>query len=198
MDFAVLDLMDSDACYRFLVDTLHPDGLRCPACRRSDALSVHHRRHRPVLDDRCRRCESVFNAYTGTPLQKTRRSPAQLVLILRGVCQGTPTAQLARELRCDRKGLLVLRHKVQALALAAAQRAGPAAGPVAEADEMFQNAGEKEAWRTPTLTTLPGGGPVGGAATAPSTSTVRRWPGSSAGSPGTSGWRWSAGPTRRP
>lgn len=143
MDFPILDLMNPDACYQFLVDSLHPDGLRCPGCRRADALSVHDRHRPPVFDYRCRHCGAVFNAYTGTPLQKTHRSPAQLVLILRGIWQGTPTARLARELGCDRKHLLELRHKLQGLAAIAAARVGPVCGTHAEADEMFQNAGEK-------------------------------------------------------
>lgn len=143
MDFPIVDLMDADACYRFLVDTLHPGGLRCPACRRDDTLSVHDRHRPPVLDYRCRRCHAVFNAYTGTPLQKTHKTPAQLVLLLRGIWQGTPTARLARELSCDRKHLLELRHKLQGLAESAAALGGPVAGREVEADEMFQNAGEK-------------------------------------------------------
>jgi transposase-like protein len=143
MDFPILELMDNEACYQFLVNTLHPDGLHCPACRRDDALSVHDRHRPPVFDYRCRHCGVVFNAYTGTPLQKTHRSPVQLVLILRGICQGTPTAQLARELGCDRKHLLTLRHRLQGLALQAAQQMGPVTGSTTEADEMFQNAGEK-------------------------------------------------------
>jgi transposase-like protein len=143
MDFPIRELMDTDACYQFLVDTLHPDGLHCPTCRRNDTLSIHDRHRPPVFDYRCRHCGVVFNAYTGTPLQKTHRSPIQLVLILRGICQGTPTAQLARELGCDRKHLLTLRHRLQALALQAAQHMGPVAGSTTEADEMFQNAGEK-------------------------------------------------------
>lgn len=143
MDFPILELMDNASCYQFLVDTLHPDGLHCPTCRRNDALSVHDRHRPPVFDYRCRHCGVVFNAYTGTPLQKTHRPPVQLVLILRGICQGTPTAQLARELGCDRKHLLTLRHRLQGLALQAAQQMGPVAGSTTEADEMFQNAGEK-------------------------------------------------------
>lgn len=143
MDFPISGLMDAGACYQFLVDTFHPDGLRCPGCRQADALSVHDRHRSPVLDYRCRHCGSVFNAFTGTPFQKTRRSPPQLVLILRGVCQGTPTAQLARELGCDRKQLLALRHKLQGLAERAAGRVGAVPGRTTEADEMFQNAGEK-------------------------------------------------------
>ena len=143
MDFPILDLMDPDACYQFLVCTLHPEGLRCPRCDRAGDHSVHDRHRPPVFDYRCRGCRAVFNAYTDTPFQKTHRSPVQLVLILRGIWQAAPTARLARELGCDRKHLLELRHKVQGLAEQAATRVGPVPGGQAEADEMFQNAGEK-------------------------------------------------------
>jgi transposase-like protein len=142
MDFPIVDLMDSDACYQFLVRTLHPDGLRCPRCGQDKGLWVHDRHRTPVHDFRCR-CGAVFNAYTATPLPKTHRTPPQLVLILRGIWQGTPTARLARELGCDRKHLLGLRHRLQDLAEAAAKATGPIRGTEAEADEMFQNAGEK-------------------------------------------------------
>jgi transposase-like protein len=142
-DFPILDLMDADACYRFLVTTLHPGGLRCPRCRRADDHPVHDRHRPPVFDYRCRGCGAVFNAYTGTPLQQTHRTPAQVVLILRGIWQAAPTARLARELGCDRKHLLELRHKLPGLAEQAATRGGPVSGTAAEADEMFQNAGEK-------------------------------------------------------
>lgn len=143
MDFPITDLMDPDACYQFLVRTLHPDGLRCPRCDRAGEHPVHDRHRPPVLDYRCRGCGAVFNAYTGTPLQQTHRSPTQLVLILRGIWQAAPTARLARELGCDRKHLLALRHKLQGLAERAAVGVGPVPGAFAEADEMFQNAGEK-------------------------------------------------------
>ena len=29
MDFPLLDLLDDEACYDFLVESLHPKGLRC-------------------------------------------------------------------------------------------------------------------------------------------------------------------------
>ena len=32
MDFPILDLLDEQACYDFLLDALHPQGLRCPGC----------------------------------------------------------------------------------------------------------------------------------------------------------------------
>lgn len=143
MDFPIIDLLDPDACYRFLLDLLHPDGLVCPRCGRADGMGVQARHREPVLDYRCRHCGRVFNAYTGTPLERTRRSPTQWVLILRGIVQGTPTARLAREIGCDRMHLLELRHHLQGLAAQAAARAGPVPGREVEADEMFQNAGEK-------------------------------------------------------
>src|SRR5262249_19219256 len=89
----------------FLVDLLHPGGLACPGCGRPRSYAVHRCHRAPVLDYRCGHCGRVFNAWTGTALQGTQKTPAQLVL-LRGITQGTPTAQLARELGCDRKHLL--------------------------------------------------------------------------------------------
>ena len=64
------------------------------------------------------------------------------MLILRGIAQGVPTAQLARELGCDRKHLLALRHRLQDHAARWLDR-NPLDDEVVEADEMYQNAGEK-------------------------------------------------------
>jgi hypothetical protein len=66
-----------------------------------------------VLDYRRKACGRVFNAFTGTALAGTHRSPAVVMLILRGFAQSVPTAQLARELGCDRKHLLELRRATQ-------------------------------------------------------------------------------------
>jgi transposase len=142
MDFPIHDLMDEDACYSRLVDCLHPDGLSCPRCHRHEGLHVHRRYRAPVLDYRCYHCGRVFNAFTGTVLHGIRRRPSELILILRGIAQGVPTAQLARELGCDRAELLRLRHRLQDLAYRSRDRM-PLEGPITEADEMYQNAGEK-------------------------------------------------------
>jgi transposase-like protein len=142
MDFPIIDLMDEDTCYQRLVDWLHPDGLRCPRCHRREGLHVHRRHRAPVLDYRCYHCGRVFNAFTGTSLHGIRRRPSELVLILRGIAQGTPTAQLARELDCDRAELLRLRHRLQDGAYRRLDPL-PLEGPIVEADEMYQNAGEK-------------------------------------------------------
>jgi transposase-like protein len=142
MDFPIADLMDEGACYAKLVTWLHPEGLACPRCHQSDRMRVHRRHRAPVLDYRCGHCRRVFNALTGTALHGTRRRPSELVLIVRGFAQGVPTAQLARELGCDRSELLELRHRLQDLAFRNRDRM-PLDDGVLEADEAYQNAGEK-------------------------------------------------------
>jgi transposase-like protein len=142
MDFPLTDLMDEGACYQRLVDWLHPGGLTCPRCAEREHLAVHRRHRDPVLDYRCPSRRRVFNAFTGTLLQGTRRRPAELVLVLRGFAQGVPTARLARELGCDRKELLALRHRLQHAAWRFRDQRRLGDGAV-EADEMFQTAGEK-------------------------------------------------------
>ena len=141
MDFPLSGLMDEDACYARLVEILHPEGLVCPRCG-SDRFGVHRGHRAPVLDYRCRDCRRVFNAFTGTALQKTSRRPSALLLILRGFAQGASTARLARELGCDRIKLLGLRHRLQAHA-AAGLDPEPLADAIVEADECYVNAGEK-------------------------------------------------------
>ena len=141
MDFPIIDLMDQEACRRKLFDLLHPEGFACPRCGAREGLNVH-RRHpdSPVVDHRCKRCRRVFNMFTGTHWQGTQLSPVQVLLILRGIAQGTPTAQLAREVGISRQHLLKLRHRIQARALDAADHS-PLPDDRTEADEMYQNAG---------------------------------------------------------
>ena len=104
--------------------------------------------------------------------------PSELVLILRGFAQGVPTAQLARELGCDRSELLRLRHRLQDLAFENRDDL-PLDDPVLEADEAYQNAGEKGVPHA-TPRTRRGGGPTRRRGTAPGRTTGRRsaaWPG---------------------
>ena len=142
MDFPISDRMDEQACYDRLVGWLHPDGFACPRCHAADRMVVHRRGRDPVLDFRCGHCKRVFNAFTGTALHGLKRRPRELVLIIRGFAQGVPTAQLARELDCDRSELLNLRHRLQDLAFGNRDLM-PLDDQVLEADEAYQNAGEK-------------------------------------------------------
>ena len=141
MDFPIAELMDEDACYAKLLEALHPEGLACPRCHRADRISAHRRHRAPVLDHRCESCRRVFNAFTGSALQGTKRRPSQLILILRGIAQGVPTAQLARELDCDRSELTKFRHRLQDHAHRNRDDE-PLADAVVEADEAYLNGGE--------------------------------------------------------
>jgi transposase len=141
MDFPITDLMDQQACYDFLTSALHPHGLTCPRCNGTN-YRIHRSHRDPVFDYRCNDCRRVFNAWTGTAFQGTHKTPAQLVLLCRGLWQGESTARLARELGCHRPHLLTVRHRLQELA----QNLIPKdvlPDAQTEADEMFQNAGEK-------------------------------------------------------
>jgi transposase-like protein len=125
-----------------LVEWLHPDGFACPRCHEGDRMRVHRSRRPPVLDYRCGHCGRVFNAFTGTALHGGKRGPVPRVLIVRGFAQGVPTAQWAREWECDRSELLNLRHHLQDLAFRNRDPM-PRDDKVLEADEAYQNAGEK-------------------------------------------------------
>lgn len=140
--FPIVDLMDERKCYDHLVEILHPKRLHCPRCNRPvEQARVHRRDRAPVLYYRCP-CGRIYNAFAGTDWQDTTHSCSTIVRILQGFAQGVPTKHLAEELGIDRKCLLQRRHKIQARAEAARPR-GTLMDDVVEADEMYQNAGEK-------------------------------------------------------
>ena len=92
---------------------------------------------------RCLVCDGVYNLYSSTVFQQKQFTPAQVVLLLRGVYQqGTPTAQLAREIGLSYPTVLSIRHALQSN-VQAMQPDSPLADAQTETDEMFQNAGEK-------------------------------------------------------
>ena len=84
-----------------------------------------------------------YTLLAGTVFEKTRQRPATLVLLLRGLAKGEPTARLAREPGMSRKQLHTLRQRVQTN-LNQTALAGLMTGTTFEADELYQNAGEKK------------------------------------------------------
>jgi transposase-like protein len=107
----VADFSNERACYDELVRFLHPDGLRCNRCGAKDGLRVHRRSRDPVLSYICASCFCVFNAWTGTVIQGLHRRPSEILAILSRVITGMPTARIARELGCHRRGVLSLRRR---------------------------------------------------------------------------------------
>jgi len=89
MQFPLDTLLDEQACYDFLLQVLHPDGLACPHGHPLAPNQAAHDRHRaPIMDYRCRCCGAVFNLFTNTLWSKTRYRCSTIVLIERGIAQG--------------------------------------------------------------------------------------------------------------
>ena len=140
--FSLVDLMDEQKCYEFIVNILHSDGLHCPKCEIPvDQCKVHRRDRAPLLYFLCP-CGSVYNAFSGTVWKGTHHRCSVIVRILQGFAQGTPTLHLAKELGIDRKHLLERRHKLQGFVENNCFRE-PFPDNVVEADELYQNSGEK-------------------------------------------------------
>ncbi len=139
--FPIIDLLDKQECYNFLLNVLHPDGLKCPHGHLLPSLQSPHTR-RSIPKYKCRTCGSVFNLFTGSVWSGTHYDCATIIMVMRGFVQGTSTKHLAEELELDYSSLLERRHRIQGLALE--NRIKEAlTDPQTEADEMYQNAGEK-------------------------------------------------------
>jgi hypothetical protein len=144
MDFPVADLLDDELSEHWLLKHFHPKGLKCPHCdaHRSQARPLRRTRRSQVTVYRCRRSHGLYNVYSGTIFQARHLRPAQVMMLLRGVCKGEPSAALARELGLPRSTLHVLRQQLQQNARAM-QPDTPLPDGETETDEMFRNAGEK-------------------------------------------------------
>jgi transposase len=129
--FSTVELMDEQKCYDYLVEILHP----------VEQSKVHRRDRAPILYFRCS-CGRIYNAFSGTLWGGTHHRCCVIVRIVQGFAQGIPTLHLAKELGIDRKHLLERRHKIQELVAQACIRE-PFLDEVVEADEMYQNTGEK-------------------------------------------------------
>jgi hypothetical protein len=131
IDFPLNGLLDKQACLQWLEQQSAPDGQHCPRCG-----GIERR-----------------TALTGTIFQKTRQPPSTIMLMLRGIAKGEPTARLARELGVSRKQMHTLRHRVQdnlygalpthVLEETVLDSSGTSRTSEFEADELYQNAGEK-------------------------------------------------------
>jgi hypothetical protein len=80
--------------------------------------------------------------YTGTVFEKRQLTPQQVVLLLKGVMKGEPSATLASELGLVRSTVHLIRRELQANAQALLPNTRLPDAET-ETDEMFQNAGEK-------------------------------------------------------
>jgi transposase-like protein len=141
IDFPIAELLDDSICLLWLERYLHPNGLQCPHCRSTERRLFREQGH--FLAYRCRACDGYYTLLTGTVFEKTRQRPATLVLMLRGIAKGEPTARLARELGLSRKQLQTLRWRIQGN-LNETAPTDVMMGTALEADELYHNAGKKK------------------------------------------------------
>lgn len=144
MDFPIIDLLDTDASTAWVEQHFHPQGLKCPHCQapRDQARFFRVNRGSGLTVYRCLGCDGIYHLYSGTLFAESQLTPEQVVLLLQGVVQGKPSAQLGREIGLTEKTVRKWRHRLQAQA----ERLQPdSALPdlETESDELFQNAGEK-------------------------------------------------------
>lgn len=122
MDFPITELLDEELSTHWLLKHFHPDGLKCPRCgsREEQARTFRRTRRSGLVVYRCRQCEQTYSLSSGTVFEHRQLTPMQVVLLVRAVCQGEPTAMLARELGLTRGTVHAIR-KAEAL-----QRSGAA------------------------------------------------------------------------
>lgn len=144
MDFPINELMSEKASEEWILEHFHPNGLRCPHCEAGWAEGFEFRRTRKsgLTVYRCRRCMGIYNLYSGTVFEARHLRPSQVILLLRGVLKGESAATMARELAMSRTTVTELRQLIQENAAQIQSQEG-LPDNVVEADEMFQNAGEK-------------------------------------------------------
>ncbi|MCC7447375.1 MAG: IS1 family transposase [Anaerolineae bacterium] len=133
-------------------DYLHPQGFGCPHCGSSERRLFRAQGYFPAY--RCQTCDGYYTLLSGTVFAKTRQRPATLVLLLRGIAKGESSARLARELGLGRKRVMQLRQRIQnnLYETLPTQRMD---GQTFEADELYQNAGEKRHTASPSARPTP-------------------------------------------
>ena len=144
MDFPLLAICDDELGETWLRKHFHPKGLRCPKCgaRVKQARPFGQTRRSHVTIHRCRLCRARYTVYTDTVFANKHLRPAQVILLLRGVCKGESSAGLSRELHLAYDTVHHLRQQLQTNARRL-QPDTPLPDAITESDEMFQNAGEK-------------------------------------------------------
>lgn len=124
-----------------MLNTLQPNGLKCPHGHKLPSTQAPHDRSRvPLFKYKCRTCGAVFNLLTGTIWSGTHYDCVTIFTVMRGIIQGIPTKHLAEELGLDYGSLLKRRLDIQRFAL---ENRPDDPLPDQQTEEMFQNAGEK-------------------------------------------------------
>jgi transposase-like protein len=152
VDFPIGELLDDRIGLIWLERHLHAERFNCPRCGGSERRLFRAQGQFPAY--RCRACDGCSTLLTNTVFETTRQRPATLVLGLRGMAKGEPTARLARELDLSRKPLHTLRQRIQTNRNDIAPT-DVMTGTALEADELYQNAGENKHASSPSHRSIP-------------------------------------------
>jgi len=91
MRFPIADLIDEIKCYNYLLNILHPDGLKCPNDHPLPQNQAPHDTCRsPIMDYKCRICGRVYNLFTNTVWSTTRHNCVIIVLIIHSLKEFPP------------------------------------------------------------------------------------------------------------
>jgi transposase-like protein len=141
IDFPIAVLFDDSLCLLWLERHLHPDGFVCPYCGSANRRLFRRQGYYDAY--RCRACDGYYTLLSGTIFAGSRKRPAVLILLLRGISKGEPTARLARELQLSRQTVHTRRQQIQTN-LNESAPTDTMEGQTFEVDEIYQNAGEKK------------------------------------------------------
>src|SRR5207244_3011191 len=103
MEFPITELLDHEQSTKWIIEHFHVQGLHwlyCPGCKAPVQAARHFRttRRSHLQVYRCRRCQHLYNIYSGTVFEGRHLTPQQVVLLIRGVLKGESSATIAAEL----------------------------------------------------------------------------------------------------
>ncbi len=126
----MIEVIDENSCYVKLLLMLHgwdsqwitqsypwkaQDSPPCSRCKKqgNEHTRIHRDARAPAIDYHCKKCDSVFNGWTGTVFQGTHRKPSQLVVIIWAIAKDVPTIKLANFLHWNRSWLIQIRRRIK-------------------------------------------------------------------------------------
>lgn len=118
--FLESDLWSDDDCYQYVLNLLHPAGIRCPAGHKLEQLDKHIYKTdlKGVPRYKCfvHGCKKTFNLYTGTFLQGKSYNPREVVDCINGIQANMSCEQLSKELCIEKRRLKKTYHHFKELA----------------------------------------------------------------------------------
>jgi hypothetical protein len=134
LGFPIAEPLDDSICLISAERYLHLASFACHRCHSPERrLFPQPREFHPC---RCRTRDGYYTLLTNTVFKKTSQRPATLVLLLRGIAKGAPSACLAREWGMSRQQLPTLRRHVETH-LGNTVSAGVMAGTTFAAAELY-------------------------------------------------------------